>query len=127
MRITEIPIVMPSISPDGNSIIGTLPLRGMNNVVTLPLNGGQPKLHLAVQGAGPKVHWSADGKSVLYAVTRDGMRNIFRRSIVGDEQRQLTQFSDNQIGWFHPSPDGKRLAVVRGHAVLTVMKVESLP
>jgi Tol biopolymer transport system component len=58
--------------------------------------------------------FSRDGKSIHYAVVRRGASNIWEQPLTGGPPRQITTFTDQQIGLFAWSRDGKRLAVVRG-------------
>ena len=120
-KITHEPIVMPSISPDGKTILGTYSIGPANRVVTMPVAGGPVSLHFDIEG--PKAHWSPDGKSVLYLETKDGIGNIWSRSIAGGERRQLTRFADNEdIRWFAASPAGA-LAVARGTMIRDIVRI----
>lgn len=125
-RITQESIVMPSISPDGKTILGTYSIGSANRVVTMPAVGGPVSMHFDIEG--PKAHWSPDGKSVLYLETRDGIGNIWSRSLAtGGDKRQLTRFSDNEdIRWFAVSPTGE-LAVARGTTIRDIIRIVDLP
>ena len=75
----------------------------------------------------PKVHWSADGKSLLYFETKDGVGNIWSRSIHGGTPRQLTGISDNlDIRWFAVSPSHGQLAVARGTVIRDLVRILDL-
>jgi len=79
--LTEQTIIMPSMSPDGKSLLATIPEGQRNRVVVLPLDGGPARKLFDVER--PKVHWSPDGKSVLYVETTDGIRDVWRRNLDG--------------------------------------------
>lgn len=124
LKITQESVVMPSISPDGKTILGTYSIGSANRVVTMPVAGGPVSMHFDIEG--PKAHWSADGKSVLYVATKDGVGNIWSRSLAGGEKRQLTRFSDNEdIRWFAVSPTGE-LAVARGTTIRDIVRIVDL-
>ncbi len=123
--ITEEPIVMPSISPDGKTILGTYSIGSVNQVVIMPREGGPVKKLFPIER--PKVHWSPNGRSVMYAETKDGVRNIWSRPLDGSAPRELTRFADNEdIRWFGVSPDGGRLAVARGTVVRDVVRIRNV-
>ena len=58
--------------------------------------------------------FAPDGKSVAYAVDRNGIENIWLQPLDGSPGHAITNFDSGKIFEFHWSPDGKRLAVVRG-------------
>jgi len=124
IQITQQQIIMPSISPDGTMILGTLAMGSVNRVVTMPWEGGPVTMRFDVEH--PKVHWSADGKSILYFETKDGIRNIWSQALRGGEKQQVTRFSDNEhIRWFAVSPSNG-LAVARGTAIRDVVRIVDL-
>ena len=59
------------------------------------------------------VTWSPDGRSIWYVNTRDGTANLYSQSIDGGAPKQLTKFTDNGVGVFNFSLDGKTLAFMR--------------
>ena len=125
VSITEEPIIMPSISPDGKTILGTFSVGSTNRVVIMPWSGGPVRTLFEIER--PKVHWSADGKNLLYVETKDGVRNVWSRALAGGSPKQLTQFADNEdIRWFALSPDGKRLTVSRGTNIRDVVRIRDL-
>jgi Tol biopolymer transport system component len=65
------------------------------------------------QGA---VHFSRDGKSVIYPIANGSTQNLWQQNLDGSTGKQLTNFKSEQIGdQFGYSPDGTRLALIRGH------------
>ncbi|MEM6768353.1 MAG: hypothetical protein AAF655_25670 [Bacteroidota bacterium] len=70
---------------------------GGSTVYVLPLEGGEPKLvteHTPSYWHG----WSPDNESVIYVAKREGDEryNIFRKSIHGGEEEQLTDISEGE-------------------------------
>lgn len=59
--------------------------------------------------------FTPDGKFIAYAIDENGVGNIWLQPVDGSPGHALTSFSSEIIREFHWSPDGKRLAVVRGH------------
>ncbi len=58
--------------------------------------------------------WAPDGRSIWYVNTRDGTANLYSQSIDGGSAKQLTKFTDNGVGIFNFSRDGKTIAFMRG-------------
>ncbi|MGB8784967.1 MAG: protein kinase domain-containing protein [Terriglobales bacterium] len=56
-----------------------------------------------------------NGKAFSYGVFENSVGNIWVQQLDGSAPRALTHFSSEEIRDFDWSPDGKRLAVVRGH------------
>ena len=96
----------------------------------LPSAGGQPiktfplPAFVADQWVGP--HWSPDGKAVNYVLTKGGISNIWTQPISGEAATQLTDFDQDQIYAFAWSPDGKKLAIVRGVNAKSVILMKGL-
>ena len=61
------------------------------------------------------VRFSRDGKSVVYPVRENGVDNLWQQSLDGSPGKQLTSFKAEHIWDYHWSPDGSKLALVRGH------------
>jgi len=70
------------------------------------------------------LRWSASGTAFQYAITRDGAGNIWEQPVAGGPPRQLTHFPPGEdVRGFAWSPDGKQLAVVRGHVKRNVVVI----
>ena len=70
------------------------------------------------------LRWSAGGTAFQYAITRDGAGNIWEQPVAGGPPRQLTHFPPGEdVRGFAWSPDGKQLAVVRGHVKRNVVVI----
>jgi Tol biopolymer transport system component len=116
------------ISADGKQVLysyqetvaGSIPL-----FVGIMSSDGGPRLASFRMPIGVSVaRWSAGGTAFQYAVTRDGAGNIWEQPVDGGPPRQLTDFPRGEdIRGFAWSPDGKQLAVVRGHVKSNVVVI----
>jgi serine/threonine protein kinase len=62
------------------------------------------------------VRFSRDGKGIVYPVSEHGTDNLWLQPLDGSKGKQLTNFTSEEIGKsFHWSPDGSKLAIIRGH------------
>ncbi|MBL0741209.1 TolB family protein [Chryseolinea lacunae] len=80
---------------------------GGSTVYVLPLEGGTPK---QITDKTPSYWhgWSPNGKDVVYVGQRDGkVYDIYKKSIGGGEEIQLTQNKDTHVDGPEYSPDGK--------------------
>jgi serine/threonine protein kinase/Tol biopolymer transport system component len=59
--------------------------------------------------------FTPSGNALAYPIVEKGAANIWVQPLDGSAGRQLTHFTSDKIGQFAWSPDGKRLAVFRGH------------
>jgi Tol biopolymer transport system component len=79
--------------------------------------GPKPALRILMPNpsiSGP-VRFTADAKSLAYPIFENGAGNIWVEPLDGTQGHAITSFTSERIYEFHWSPDGKRLAVVRGH------------
>jgi Tol biopolymer transport system component len=62
------------------------------------------------------VHFSRDGKAVIYPIRDHDVENLWLQPLDGSPGKQITNFKSERIGDnFAWSPDGKQLAIIRGH------------
>jgi Tol biopolymer transport system component len=61
------------------------------------------------------LRFSPDGKAVVYPTRVNGVDNLWMQPLDASKGRQITDFTSEHIYDFHWSPDGKQLALVRGH------------
>ncbi len=61
------------------------------------------------------VYFSSDGKGVVYPIHDGPAHNLWRQNFDGSPGKQITHFDSEEIWDFHWSPDGSKLALVRGH------------
>jgi Tol biopolymer transport system component/predicted Ser/Thr protein kinase len=70
------------------------------------------------------LQFTPDGKSVAYVGRENGVDNVWVQPLDGSAGHALTDFKSEQIWSFSLSPDGKSLAVLRGHYDSDVVLLE---
>ncbi len=71
------------------------------------------------------VHFSRDGKSIVYPIRENNADNLWQQPLEGSPGKQLTSFKAEHIWDYHWSPDGTKLALVRGHTDSDVVLIRS--
>jgi Tol biopolymer transport system component len=71
------------------------------------------------------LHFSRDGKSILYPVRETNADNLWQQPLDGSAGRSITSFKSEHIWDYHWSPDGSKLALVRGHEDSDVVLIRS--
>jgi len=111
VQLTEIVSAQPTISPDGKFIA----FRTGGKVAIIPFEGGETVKTLDIPLEAPGfIRWTPDGHAIAYVETRDGISNIWAKSLDDRPRKQLTDFKADHIFRFEWSRDGKWLAIVRG-------------
>lgn len=111
-----------SFSPDGDRMAAFATVRNTPTTITnqaiLLSNYEEPKpavrviaLRRDVSGPG---EFTPDGKSLAYSINQNGVDNIWVQPLDGAPGHAITHFTSEDIFEFHWSPDGTRLAVIRG-------------
>ena len=59
--------------------------------------------------------FAPDSKAVAYPIRESGVDNVWVQPLDGASGRRITSFNAEQISTFAWSPDGKSLAILRGH------------
>jgi eukaryotic-like serine/threonine-protein kinase len=107
-----------SISPDGKSL-ATVSGRGTEAAVKIAVFGlgssSPPRMLDASHYSGSNLQFTPDGKSLAYATRENGVDNVWVQPLDGSAGHPITDFKSEQIWSFSLSPDGKSLAVLRGH------------
>ncbi len=70
--------------------------------------------------------WTPDGKAFLYALSSDGVSNIWMQPLDGGPPRQVTDFRADGIFRFDVSPDGKNLICSRGGWKRDIVLIKNL-
>jgi Tol biopolymer transport system component len=115
----------PQPSPDGSLIMGhySAPEEGGERVATV---SAATPAHARLW---PKVRmnarWSIDGRALIYFVNTRGVGNLWQQPLSGESPTQLTHFNEAEIFYFAMSPDGSRMAIVRGTTVSDVVLLTS--
>jgi eukaryotic-like serine/threonine-protein kinase len=100
-------------------------LSGDRKIVIIGADGAEIKTLLlpstAKEGA---FHWMPDGRAIAFVDSRNDSANIWTIALDGKgEAKPLTNFKTDSILDFAWSPDGKRLAVIRGTTVIDAVKI----
>ena len=114
------------ISPDGklaafvSSGVGEM----SEHLALVPLDSGQkpsfirferPRADFLPTADAAAIAFTPDGKGIIYPVRHGDTDNLWLQHLDGSLGRQITDFKSSLIRDFDYSPDGKRLAVVRGY------------
>ncbi|MGH9756520.1 MAG: protein kinase domain-containing protein [Candidatus Acidiferrales bacterium] len=113
------------ISPD-NKVLAFLSTTNVEEVTQMhgqrialvPLDAGpQPQVRFLVPNPhivrGPS--FTPDGKALVYPVIENGVTNLWLQPLDGSAGHAFTNFPAEHDLVFHWSPDGKSLAILRGH------------
>jgi Tol biopolymer transport system component len=89
-------------------------------------DGGEPIKLIDVNQANlfSGLAWTADGKSVIFSSVQNGIGNLWKQPIDSGPPQQVTNFTSDTIFNFALSPDGKRLALSRGHTTLDIVLIK---
>ena len=89
---------------------------GVSKIALLELGSSSPSRVIdANHYAGSSLQFSLDGKSVAYVSRANGVDNVWEQPLDGAAGHPITNFESEHIWSFNLSPDGKSLAVLRGH------------
>ena len=108
------------ISPDGSTaVFATIDHANGHEekLVLLDTSTGQVRklMKFERERMGYFIRFSHDGKYLVYPVRENGTDNLWQQSLDGSPGKQLTSFKAEHIWDYHWSPDGSKLAMVRGH------------
>jgi Tol biopolymer transport system component len=122
---------LPVISPDGGSLVASYdpgPDKPPRLAVVGIENGEVQNIYSLPEGAalghqaGEIVSWTRDGRSLLFAVNKRGVGNLWAQSIAATGKappspRQITNFPADMIWSFAPSPDRSETIFARGRPI----------
>jgi Tol biopolymer transport system component len=118
------------VSPDGKiAVFPTLQHSGEHKEMLAVVGTEDGKVAKMMEFERPRfglVHFSRDGKAVIYPVRDHGVDNLWLQPLDGSKGRQITDFTSEHISDFHWSPDGKQLALVRGHTDADVVLIRDV-
>jgi Tol biopolymer transport system component len=111
------------VSPDGKQIVYVVsPVENPaspsastpSQLKVIPFEGGPPAFQFDFSTAASTPRWAPDGEAVEYALTRNGVSNIWQQKLTGGPPKQITKFESGLIFDFDWSRDGRQLALTRG-------------
>ena len=100
----ESPVVNPS-SPSASR---------PNQLKVITFDGGVLLNHFDWPLSAGEPRWAPGGQAIDYALTRNGVSNVWRQNLAGGTPKQITKFESGQIFDFDWSRNGKQLALTRG-------------
>ena len=80
----------------------------------IPSDGGADLYKFDWPASANAPRWAPAGDAVEYALTRNGVSNIWRQKLGGGAPKQITNFESGLIFNFDWSHDGRQLALTRG-------------
>jgi Tol biopolymer transport system component len=80
----------------------------------IPSDGGADLYKFDWPASANAPRWAPAGDAVEYALTRNGVSNIWRQKLGGGAPKQITNFESGLIFDFEWSRDGRQLALTRG-------------
>lgn len=109
-----------AVSPDGTLIAcdyGEARPGSRIKLAIISMEGGPPLkiMDLPLVIKSPNFRWTPDGGGFIYIDSVNRVYNLWSQSIDGSPPKQLTDFSSDQIFRFDLAPDGKKIALSRGH------------
>ncbi len=117
VQLTEKECSSPRFSPDGKQFICSYKddPKSPGKIAVYSSDGGSPiKLLDPPQALGLTLRWMPDGRTITYVVNKAGVGNIWSKPLEGGTPKQITNFTDDSIGSFDFSRDGKQIAIARG-------------
>jgi serine/threonine protein kinase len=119
------------ISPDGRTIAFTTIDHAAGHAEKIALvaaETGQVQRTIEFQKprASRLIRFSRDGKSLIYTMRESGVDNLWQQPVDGSPGKPLTSFKSEHIWDFHWSPDGSKLAMVRGHTDSDVVLIRDM-
>ena len=107
------------ISPDGRTVaFATIDHTAGHGEKLILMSADSGAVEKTLEFQRPRaglLRFSRDGKSLVYPTRADGVDNLWQQPVDGSPGKLLTSFNSEHIWDFHWSPDGKRMACVRGH------------
>jgi eukaryotic-like serine/threonine-protein kinase len=119
----------PSISPDGRTIAVTT--QGGKTGSQLALIDADSGATIRMLDLDPRVArriiaFVPGGKAIAYPIRENDVDNLWEQPLDGTPGLELTDFKTDQIWGFAWSPDGKKLAVERGHTSSDVVLIRDV-
>jgi Tol biopolymer transport system component len=118
------------VSPDGKiAVFPTLQHSGEHKEMLVVVETDAGKAAKMIEFERPRfglVHFSRDGKAAIYSVRDHGVDNLWLQPLDGSKGKQITDFTSEHIFDFHWSPDGRQLALVRGHTDADVVVIREV-
>jgi eukaryotic-like serine/threonine-protein kinase len=112
IRISERPVSVSDISADGRELLVVFKDAFGGRYAVMDAATGAVKTLLNLSGGRPR--WSRLPGVIAYIDGKDGVDNVWERSVAGGSAKQLTTFTTGRIFSLEYAPDGKRLFLAKG-------------
>ncbi|HSC29826.1 MAG TPA: hypothetical protein VLD67_21285, partial [Vicinamibacterales bacterium] len=115
-RLLDVNCRNPSVSPDGRLIACFRSENGSDlGIAVFPFEAGPPlKVFAQTDPGSPIIRWTPDGRFLTYVENDIGGSKIWMQPLSGEERRLWAHFENERVFGFDWSPDGTRLACIRG-------------
>jgi Tol biopolymer transport system component len=131
---THIAIRVRGISPDSRTLAAVVtenqpgPRGDVRKVALIPLNSKAGETIRVVephpQIAGPVIFLN-NGRTLLYAISENGVGNLWAQPVEGGAGHKVTNFSSERIEYYQVSPDGKNILLTRYHTDSDVVLLQT--
>jgi Tol biopolymer transport system component/DNA-binding winged helix-turn-helix (wHTH) protein len=118
-RIMYLAMPDPPVSPGSQSESNPYRLK------VIPFDGGIASYQVAWPVSASVARWAPAGDAVEYALTSNGVSNIWRQKLGGGPPKQITNFESGLIFDFDWSHDGRQLALRRGSESSDVIMIRN--
>ena len=127
--VFAMPVGGLSVSPDGKTVaVAVMDMRqrqgGTKIALFEPGSSSPPRILDASRYSSSSLQFTSDGKAVVYVIREKGVDNVWVQPLDGSAGHPITEFKSEEIWSFSLSPDGKSLAVLRGHYDSDVVLLE---
>jgi len=131
-KVSDLNGYRPTFSPDGKLIAfnyteGETLQSYCLKIPVIPAHGGTPFYTFETDPRlRSRIHFTPDGKGLAWPLFDGSAGNIWIQPLAGGAPKQFTQFSLEGIADFSFSPDGRTLALLRGHITKDVVLIKDL-
>lgn len=133
VRLSDNGAMQPTVSPDGKSVayfyredqpkpvwrIRIISFETGEPVKTLDLPSSINPFYLA-----EPLRWSPNGQSLTYITTNAGVSNIFELPLNNSGNKQITNFSEQNIFGYEWSRNGRNLVFARGTSITDIVMIK---
>ena len=104
------------LSPDGKTLVAALRNKRDDSIHLAFFDVASSALMkmLDVKDIVSGIQYAPDGKGIVYGLRRNGADNLWLQPLNGSAGHFITRFKYGQLWSFRLSPDGKKLAILRG-------------
>lgn len=105
-----------NVSPDGKTLATVAGKADEIKIAVFGLGSSSaPRMLDASRYAGSNLQFTPDVKPLIYGIRENGVDNLWIQPLDSSAGHAITDFKSEQTWSFSLSPDGKSLAVLRGH------------